>query len=982
MLYDDYIQYYNLYRAQYGEKTVLFMEVGSFFECYAVETETVQEGINMSEICSLLNIQSTKKNKSIPQVSRTNPLMCGFPSGSLKKYMEILLQEQYTIILVEQVTPPPNPERKVTQIISPSTYIETNQVASLYLMCLCLHPGYDRVKRESYTYLSVSFSDMSTGQVLIIDENVYGDEHTIIQECSRMVTSYSPKEIVLISEERVMDSMLDSARLWLQQQTCCIHDHTSMNLNSYQQIVFQNAILKKVYEDTGIISPIEFIQLEKNPNAVTCFVYLIQFLFQHDETLIKRLSRPTLLYTKQRLRVTSTALEQLNITQKPGVDSSLVKMLNTCQTAMGKRLFTNILVSPLTNKDDIQQRYDWIHHLIDEKRYLTFRPFLQSMKDMERLYRRILLQSCQPSEMVLFISGLEQAYQLSKHASSQGFSFPSWTIDQEINMETWLQHSTKWDMDKMATCTSSYCINFYKEHPVLSALEEKVEQLHLFFRNYIKKANAVSDETDSFKMEVSDRGEYQITITKRRYEMYIKKGRGPSFVAQPLSANNKTMMKLTFNGFHEKQQELIQSIQELRASVLELYLEDITLYASYSSLMELLITFISNIDVWCTSAKNAIQFNYVKPELEDSLISGIKTNALRHPLIEKQDVVYIPNDITLNGNHSMLLHGINAVGKSSLMKSIGIAVIMAQSGMYVPASSFTYTPYTQLFTRIPCGDNLFKGQSTFVAEMLDIKTILKHADSRSLVIGDELCSGTETVSAISIVSAGIMTLAGRKSSFIFATHLFEVSQLEAIQNLEQVKIYHMAVHFDENRKILIYDRLLREGPGISLYGLEVCRSLDMDNSFLLLVNSIRQSYMDIHLIQNKKSLYSKNKIVDICSICNKTAVETHHIKEQHLADENGFVDHRHKNHTSNLISVCTSCHDSIHANKIKVNGYESTSKGIQLSISMIDKTQEKPQPKDDVYKSMIDAYLKAGKSIAWISKELGITQYKINKLRG
>ena len=155
----------------------------------------------------------------------------------------------------------------------------------------------------------------------------------------------------------------------------------------------------------------------------------------------------------------------------------------------------------------------------------------------------------------------------------------------------------------------------------------------------------------------------------------------------------------------------------------------------------------------------------------------------------------------------------------------------------------------------------------------------------------------------------------------------------------------------------------------------------MDNSFLLLVNSIRQSYMDIHLIQNKKSLYSKNKIVDTCSICNKTAVETHHIKEQHLADENGFVDHRHKNHTSNLMSVCTSCHDSIHANKIKVNGYESTSKGIQLSISVdTQKTLDKTN-KDDIYKPMIEAYLKAGKSIAWISKELGITQYRINKLR-
>jgi len=967
-----------VYKKQYGEKTVVFMEVGSFFECYSVETDTIHEGIHMSEVCGLLNIQSTKKNKSIPIVSRTNPLMCGFPSGSLKKYMEILLSEHYTVVLVEQVTPPPNPERKVTQVISPSTYIETNQVDSLYLMCLCLSPGYDRLKREPFTYLSVSFSDMSTGQVMTIDENVFGDEHTIIQECSRMVTSYAPKEIVLISEERVMDSMKESALTWLSQQTCCVHNHTMMNLTSYQHVVFQNAILKKVYSDTGMLSPIEFIQLERNPNAVLCLVYLIQFLFQHDETIIQRLSRPTLIYNKKQLRITSTALEQLNITQKPGAESSLVKLLNSCQTPMGKRLFTNCMVSPLVDPIAIQQRYDWIEHLTFENRYLTFRPFLQHIKDLERLYRRILLHTCQPSEMVTFMNGLEYVFQLSRHARSHQFIFPEWKEEHELQLNEWIQSSNKWDMDKMATCTLTYCTNFYKEHSILSELEEKVKQLDSFFRDYIKKANAVTDE-DSFKLDISDKGECQCTITKRRYESYVKSKRGPVFDAQPFSANNKTMMKVTFPGFYEKQNELMHTLAELRSSVLEAYQEDMIAYASYTPLMEILVYFVANVDVWCTSAKNAIQFHYTRPHLQDSSVSGFQATQLRHPLIERMDLVYIPNDITISGEHSILLHGINAVGKSSLMKSIGMAVIMAQAGMFVPASSFVYTPYTQLFTRIPCGDNLFKGQSTFVAEMLDIKTILKHADARSLVIGDELCSGTETISAISIVSAGIMTLAERNTSFIFATHLFEVSQLESIQRLEKVSVSHMAVHYDENRKVLVYDRIIRDGPGTSLYGLEVCRSLDMDSSFLLMANSIRQSYMDIHLIQDKRSIYSSKVIVDTCSICHKTGIETHHIKEQHTSDKNGFLKNGlHKDHTSNLMTVCASCHDSIHANVIRVNGYETTSKGVQLNIEYVSEKVNKD--KDEHYRPMIQSYLKSGKSIAWVAKELGLTNYKINKL--
>jgi DNA mismatch repair protein MutS len=294
--------------------------------------------------------------------------------------------------------------------------------------------------------------------------------------------------------------------------------------------------------------------------------------------------------------------------------------------------------------------------------------------------------------------------------------------------------------------------------------------------------------------------------------------------------------------------------------------------------------------------------------------------------------------------------------------------------MYVPSSSFSYSPYTQLFTRIPCGDNLFKGQSTFVAEMLDLKTILKHADNRSLVIGDELCSGTETVSAISIVSAGIITLANRNTSFIFASHLFEVSQLEAIQNLPNVSIFHMSVHYDETRKVLIYDRLLKPGPGTSLYGLEVCRSLDIDSEFLFLTQSIRQSYLDVHLISEKKSIYSTQMVVDTCTICGKTGAEVHHIQEQMKADSNGFIGHVHKNHRSNLMTVCESCHDSIHAKHIEVNGYQSTSKGVQLVVTV--KEEEK---KEDQYTPMIQTYLHAGKSIAWIAKQIGISTYRVKK---
>ena len=131
------------------------------------------------------------------------------------------------------------------------------------------------------------------------------------------------------------------------------------------------------------------------------------------------------------------------------------------------------------------------------------------------------------------------------------------------------------------------------------------------------------------------------------------------------------------------------------------------------------------------------------------------------------------NDICFNNSDSkgVLLFGTNAAGKSSLMKAVGLNVILAQAGFYVACSEFQIKPYTQIFTRILNNDNIFKRQSSFAVEMSELRSILKRSDNKSLVLGDEVCSGTETTSALSIVSASLKTLSDIKCSFIFTSHL-------------------------------------------------------------------------------------------------------------------------------------------------------------------------------------------------------------------
>ena len=269
-----------------------------------------------------------------------------------------------------------------------------------------------------------------------------------------------------------------------------------------------------------------------------------------------------------------------------------------------------------------------------------------------------------------------------------------------------------------------------------------------------------------------------------------------------------------------------------------------------------------------------------------------------------------------------MLYGTNAVGKTSFIRALGISIIMAQAGLYVPCASFHYKPYQAIFSRILGNDNLFKGLSTFAVEMSELRVILKLSNENSLILGDELCSGTETESALSIFVSGLMDMHKKNSSFIFATHFHEIINYDEIQQLHKLSLKHMAVRYDREMDALIYDRKLMDGPGNRMYGLEVCKSLYLPEEFLQQAYSIRTKYFPESKgeLSHSISKYNASKIKGFCELCkNDIGHEIHHLYQQKDADEDGFIVQDdggvvHKNHPANLMSVCEECHDNCHAN--------------------------------------------------------------------
>jgi len=369
-------------------------------------------------------------------------------------------------------------------------------------------------------------------------------------------------------------------------------------------------------------------------------------------------------------------------------------------------------------------------------------------------------------------------------------------------------------------------------------------------------------------------------------------------------------------------------------------------FAKYDKPMQDIINYTTDMDLLQNKCYIAHKYNYCKPEIEKTTNACFSFTGIRHPLIEhlQTNELYITNDLSLGGSeenqqetspyfsskdnnparggseglapHGVLLYGTNAVGKTSFIKSVGIAVIMAQAGLYVPCTSFYYKPYRTMFTRILGNDNLFKGLSTFAVEMTELRSILLGANQNSLVLGDELCSGTESDSALSIFTAGLETLHDKGSTFLFATHFHEINKYDEIKALHKLKMMHMAVHYNKETNALVYDRKLREGAGDSMYGLEVCKSLHLPDAFLKRAHDIRMKYHTEQqsILSLSPSHFNARKLVGNCELCKgKKASEVHHLQHQKNAlKKNDYIESFHKNHPANLLNICEECHHKIH----------------------------------------------------------------------
>jgi DNA mismatch repair protein MutS len=630
---------------------------------------------------------------------------------------------------------------------------------------------------------------------------------------------------------------------------------------------------------------------------------------------------------------------------------------------------------------------------IDGLSYTIFREKLAFMKDIEKLHRHIILRKITPYHTYNLFHNLRHIRELylmclrdstlTQHLSER------WGIrDDVVGKSTLLLDmfektlnidlcrditDTQFDTNIIQRGISAELDKLTDEYRYTQKSLDEVQRVlnEMILAGEQKSSSAGSGAAagmlEYVKIHETDKMGISLQATKRRTKILedrIKKlpvgGKVISIVVDKES--NRTLLfepsSITCptasgsnNTIHSPQiYELCAAVVSLRVKISDmvavLYQGFIGSLHEYYHDFENMIAFVSAVDMIQNRCYIARKYNYCRPVIAVGGVAAgeassfVRATGLRHCLIERinEDECYVTNDVSLGGD-GMLLYGTNAVGKTSLIRAIGVAVIMAQAGFYVPASGFVYRPYRAIMTRILGNDNLFKGLSTFVVEMSELRVILRMADQNTLVLGDELCSGTEMDSAISIFVAGLQHLYRAGASFIFATHLHEIAGYSELREMApRLRLAHMRVFYDKSCDTLVYDRKLQDGAGESMYGLEVCKSLHLPDDFLENANTIRVKYRGVStrtptasiLDDAVPSRYNAAKLRRLCELCRqKKGTEVHHLQHQESADSNDFIGHIHKNHPSNLATVCEDCHREIHttgAEHVKVK----TGKGVRI----------------------------------------------------
>ena len=949
------------YVEKYGKKTILLWQSGSFYEIYTIKDPDTDEFLlsEFDEYIKLTHMNIANKHiKYEYNGKKCSVFMAGFNNYDylLDKWVKVLTDGGFTVpVWYEYKSVGKKKDRKLLQIFSPGCFFKNNKLESEdcnNIACYSiLQSNSSFINRTPSLLFGCANLNIYTGNLTLFNheekkQNIHNP--VVFDELERFNSIYNPQEIIFIhnyeDENKLQDvlkfSGINCAKIHFVNQTE-EGEFTQQALNAENQ-TYQEDIMCKFYNIPDYNSYIESSTLNERPIALKSLCFLLNFINEHNSKLTQKIHLPTFDNKNEHLHLANHSLNQLNIvdtTFSKGPYSSVEKLVNKCVTPMGRRCFKEKLLHPVTNIEYLQEQYDIMEYFItnwDDYSYL--RKVLGKIKDIEYLYRKIIFQKVEPIELYQFFNNLNSIHEIHEKLEEDEAINEYITTNIDINiLEICEKLKSKlaehMNMNVCKTLNNNkYEINFMNigVNDVLDdvvqkyeSVEKEKEELCKFFDDHVNIGEGKGKTTKNMtKIHFTDKGAMYMYLTPSR-ATHLKVGLEKENITkydikyEKCKGTNKMLGGSIMSQFYNKYVQKKSDLSQILERVYKLFVEELK---NYDKEMFNFVDYVSLLDVITTKSFVSKTENYCKPTIIKKSKSYFDAKDLVHPILNHiANETYIPNDVCLGDeNNGMLIYGTNGVGKSSINKSIGIAVIMAQSGMFVPASSFIYYPYDAIFTRIIGNDNLFKNLSTFAVEMSECSSIINMSDENSLILGDEVCSGTENRSANSIFAQTLLWLEKTKSTFIFATHFHDILNWPSIKKMKYLSVKHMSVECLANGT-LVYTRKLQDGNGMTEYGLEVCKSFDFPDKFIKGAFKLRNEHYhnkNHNRLNSKKSSYNSKILKDCCFLCGAEGVDIHHLSPQESADLNNYIKNFHKNHEANLANVCKPCHEEITKNGI------------------------------------------------------------------
>uniref|UniRef100_A0A6C0HHS0 DNA mismatch repair proteins mutS family domain-containing protein n=1 Tax=viral metagenome TaxID=1070528 RepID=A0A6C0HHS0_9ZZZZ len=986
----DYFQLTRDYKSKYGERTIVLLQVGAFFEVYGLKNTKTGEitHSNISEFSQICQLNISEKNITM---DKCPIMMAGFRDYTLEKYLQKLSESGYTAVVYVQEKDGKTVKRVLQGVYSAGTNLsydtDSNQQISNNIMCIWVEKFKAIRNTTNDTFVcGVAVANIFTGKSAIFEyQSAYYLNPTTFDELERCISTHCPSEIIINSttlDDQVLNTILQfsGARASL--------THRNSQASSQSEIINRCSQQKYIHHILATFFGEESAQVcgefHTYNIATQAFCYLLHFIQEHNPNLVRKIELPLFSNSSKNLILANHTLKQLNIIDDSSVDgkqtgqfSSVLAFLNKCCSPMGKRAFQQQLIHPTCDIEWLNQEYRITElFLLPANLPLipVFRKYLGELRDIEKICRQLLAKKLYPASVFHLYKSVELIEQMSVCLAESGeireYLAQGSPLGKNIEglAMSILQYINRYLV--IAKCANCQTMQVFEENIIRQGISKDLDTLIEQYNENLDNFNKIREwlnslmrnaettssatETEYIKIHTTEKSGNTLQITKKRAaalktiirgisDQTVSLAGGLFFAVSDIkfSSASTSADEIELPCLDKICRSLLNLKDKINEKIAAAYLEFLGNFETDClSDIEYLAKYVAKMDVLQCKSYIAQTYNYCKPQIVQQSSSFVDAKQLRHVLIEhlQKNEIYVANDIHLGDlgasgpwpgpvlcplpgtphtpHLGILLYGTNAVGKTSLIRALGIAVIMAQSGLYVPCSQFVYSPYTAIFSRILGVDNLFKGLSTFAVEMSELRMILRNADNTSLVLGDELCSGTETESALSIFMAGLMDLHRKQSSFIFATHFHEIINFDEMRDLGKLALKHMAVHYDRELDCLVYDRLLRDGPGNRMYGLEVCKSLYLPEDFLERAYQIRTKYYPTARgeLARPTTTYNSNKIRGVCEMC-KTEIgdEIHHLEPQKAANANGFIGSFHKNHPANLMSLCEKCHATCHS---------------------------------------------------------------------